>query len=55
VLAFGEINKISREILIETKDVVQELGYGLVYADTDSVFLKKKQASRYLLTTITSF
>ena len=35
MLAFGEINKISMEILIE-------LGYELAYADTDSVFLKKK-------------
>jgi DNA polymerase elongation subunit (family B) len=42
VLAFEEINKISREILIKTKDIVQELGYELIYADTDSVFLKKK-------------
>src|SRR6187200_2792868 len=42
VLAFEEINKISREILIKTKDIVQQLGYELVYADTDSVFLKRK-------------
>jgi DNA polymerase elongation subunit (family B) len=38
VLAFEEINKISREILIKTKDIVQELGYELVYADTDSIY-----------------
>ena len=42
VLAFEEINKISREILIKTKDIVQELGYEMVYADTDSVFIKRK-------------
>ena len=42
VLAFEEINKISRDILIKTKDIVQGLGYELVYADTDSVFVKKK-------------
>jgi DNA polymerase elongation subunit (family B) len=42
VLAFEEINKISREILIKTKDIVQQSGYELVYADTDSVFLKRK-------------
>jgi DNA polymerase elongation subunit (family B) len=42
VLAFEEINKISREILIKTKDIVQQLGYELVYADTDSVFIKSK-------------
>jgi DNA polymerase elongation subunit (family B) len=42
VLAFEEINKMSRDILIRTKDIVQESGYELVYADTDSVFIKKK-------------
>jgi DNA polymerase elongation subunit (family B) len=40
VLAFEEINKLSREVLIRTKDIVQGLGYVLVYADTDSVFIK---------------
>ncbi|HZA08220.1 MAG TPA: hypothetical protein VE619_11005, partial [Nitrososphaeraceae archaeon] len=42
VLAFEEINKISRNILIRTKDIVQQLGYEIVSADTDSVFIKKK-------------
>src|SRR5437764_14137037 len=42
VLAFEEINKMSRDILIKTEDIVQELGYELVYADTDSVFIKRK-------------
>jgi DNA polymerase elongation subunit (family B) len=43
VLAFEEINKLSREVLIKTKDIVQGLGYELVYADTDSVFIKGKE------------
>ncbi len=30
--------------MIKTKDIVQELGFELLYADTDSVFLKKKGA-----------
>ena len=51
VLAFEEINKISRDILIKTKDIVQELGYELVYADTDSVFIKKKDAASTTITT----
>ena len=38
---FEEINRLSREVLIETKDVVQKLGYELIYADTDSVLLKE--------------
>jgi DNA polymerase elongation subunit (family B) len=40
VLVFEEINRLSREILIKTKDAVQKLGYDLIYADTDSVFIK---------------
>jgi DNA polymerase elongation subunit (family B) len=40
VLVFEEINRLSREILIKTKNIVQRLGYDLIYADTDSVFVK---------------
>ena len=40
VLVFEEINRLSREILIKTKDTVQKSGYELIYADTDSVFIK---------------
>jgi len=45
VLAFEEINRLSREVLIRTKDIVQELGYELVYTDTDSVFIKGQNAA----------
>ena len=45
VTTFEEINRLSREVLIKTKDIVQGLGFELVYADTDSVFLKKIGAS----------
>jgi DNA polymerase elongation subunit (family B) len=45
VLAFEEINRLSRQVLIKTKDIVQGLGYELVYADTDSVFIKRKDSS----------
>jgi DNA polymerase elongation subunit (family B) len=41
VTTFEEINRISREVLIKAKDTVQRLGFELLYADTDSVFLKK--------------
>jgi DNA polymerase elongation subunit (family B) len=43
---FGEINRLSREVLIKTKDIVQGLGYDLVYADTDSVFIKRINSAR---------
>jgi DNA polymerase elongation subunit (family B) len=46
VFAFEEINRLSREVLLKTKDIVQRLGFELVYADTDSVFLKKDGATR---------
>jgi DNA polymerase elongation subunit (family B) len=45
VMAFEEINRLSREVLIKTKDIVQAHGFELIYADTDSVFLKKNGAS----------
>ena len=34
------------EYLIKTKDIVQWLGYELVYADTDSVFIKRTESAR---------
>ena len=46
VQVFEEINKLSREILLKTKDIVQRAGFELIYADTDAVFLKRKDASR---------
>ena len=33
------------EILIKTKDIVQGLGFELLYADIDSVFLKKDRGA----------
>jgi hypothetical protein len=46
VQVFEKINKLSRQILLKTKDIVQNAGFELVYADTDAVFLKKKDATR---------
>jgi DNA polymerase elongation subunit (family B) len=46
VKVFEEINKIARQILLKTKDIVQGAGFELIYADTDAVFLKKKDATR---------
>ena len=37
--------------MIKTKDIVQQLGYELVYADTDSVFIKQKAAASTTKTT----
>src|SRR5215831_8719716 len=46
VKVFEEINKLARQILLQTKDIVQRAGFDLIYADTDAVFLKKKDATR---------
>jgi len=40
--------------LIKTKDIVQELGYGLVYADIDSVFIKRRDPAAAAVTKTTS-
>jgi DNA polymerase elongation subunit (family B) len=46
VKLFEVINKLSQEILLKTKDIVQNSGFELIYADTDAAFLKKKVATR---------
>ena len=46
VKVFEEINKLARQILLQTKDFVQKAGFELIYADTDAVFLKKNDATR---------
>jgi DNA polymerase elongation subunit (family B) len=46
VHVFEDINRRARQILLKTKDIVQEAGFDLIYADTDAVFLKKKDATR---------
>jgi DNA polymerase elongation subunit (family B) len=46
VFAFEETNRLARDVLLKTKDIIQQLGFGLVYTDTDSVFLKKNGATR---------
>jgi DNA polymerase elongation subunit (family B) len=43
---FEEINKLSRQILLKTKNIVQNSGFELIYADTDAVFLKKRDATK---------
>ena len=40
--------------MIKTKDIVQELGYGLVYADIDSVFIKRRDPAAAAVTKTTS-
>jgi DNA polymerase elongation subunit (family B) len=42
VLCFEEINRHSRKTLVETKNFVQQKGFEVIYADADSLFVKKK-------------
>ena len=46
VRVFEEINKLSRQILLKTKDIVQSSGFELIYADTDAVFLKRERCDK---------
>ena len=46
VHVFEEINKLSRQILLKTKDIVQSSGFELIYADTDAVFLKRENTTK---------
>ena len=46
VLCFEAINKYSRAALIETKNFIQRKDFEIIYADTDSIFIKKKHATR---------
>jgi DNA polymerase elongation subunit (family B) len=46
VLCFEEINQYSRKILITTKSFVQQKGFEVIYADADSLFVKKKGATK---------
>ena len=46
VQVFEEINRVARPVLLKTKDIVQSAGFDLIYADTDAVFLKRKDATR---------
>src|SRR5918996_5459511 len=46
VKVFEEINKLARQILLQTIDFVQKAGFELIYADTDAVFLKKNSATK---------
>ena len=46
VRCFEEINRRSREILVKTKNFVQQRGFEAVYADTDSIFVKEKGATK---------
>ena len=46
VLCFEEINHRSRKVVVQTKNLAQRHGFEVIYADTDSLFVKKPRATR---------
>jgi DNA polymerase elongation subunit (family B) len=46
VLCFEEINRRSRKVIVQTKNLAQQNGFEVIYADTDSLFVKKPTATR---------
>lgn len=51
VCVFPRKQRLSREVLIKTKDIIQKSGYELLYVDADPVFIKNpnriKSIDRY--------
>lgn len=45
-LAFEEINRVSRKAMLVSKRVAEEEGFEIVYGDVDSLFVKRRGASR---------
>jgi len=45
VLAFEKINSMARDIMLESIKVAEGLGFRTIYADTDSIFIKKGGAT----------
>jgi DNA polymerase elongation subunit (family B) len=45
VTTFEEVNWIARDKLVETVNIARETGFKLIYADTDSIFVKRSGAS----------
>jgi DNA polymerase elongation subunit (family B) len=46
VIAFEEINRTAREVLIQAKDYAQNRGFEIIKGHTDSLFTKKDDASK---------
>lgn len=46
VLCFEEINHRSRKVVVQTKNLALRHGFEVIYADTDSLFVKKPKATR---------
>ncbi len=45
VKCFEEINRISRKILVKALNIAEELGFEVIYADVDSIYVHKPNAN----------
>jgi DNA polymerase elongation subunit (family B) len=45
VLAFEKINAMAREVMLEATKVAEERGFRTLYADTDSLFVRREDAT----------
>lgn len=46
VLCFEEINRRARKVIVQTTNLARRNGFEVIYADTDSLFVKKPTATR---------
>ncbi len=46
VYAYSKINELSRELLVRAINICRRLGYRVLYADCDSIFVQRMDASR---------
>ena len=46
IYTYAKINEVSRELLVRAMNICRRLGYRVLYADCDSVFVQKNGASR---------
>lgn len=46
VKAYEEINRVARDILVETVNLSLHKGFEVIYADSDSIFVKQKDADQ---------
>ena len=46
VYTYAKINEVSRELLVRSINICRGLGYRVLYADCDSVFVQREGASR---------
>ncbi|MEM2123543.1 MAG: DNA polymerase domain-containing protein, partial [Candidatus Bathyarchaeia archaeon] len=47
VSCYEEINRLAREYLVKALNIALEEGYEVIYADSDSIFVKRRDSDKY--------